>query len=55
MIKTIKGIAMETHAFFANLVYSGMTTAPTIHEPMTILIASIVVILLSDTRSRDND
>ena len=37
MMSTINGIAMATQARFAKRVYSAITTAPTIQEPMTTL------------------
>ena len=46
---------IATHPFFANLVYSGITTAPTIHDPITILIASIVVIWLLAAKAIESD
>ena len=54
-MRTMKGIAIATHPFLANLVYSGITTAPTIQEPITIFIASIVVIWLFAVIAVDSD
>jgi len=38
---TMNGIAMATQALRAKRVYSAMTTAPTTHEPMTMLMAAV--------------